>query len=151
MDLNSQIDALIGEVSGVELTRIRNAIDEIRRQPRLEGISMVAFSTRTGLMICGADNEGLARSQAAASTAPISGDEAQKVLPIFTANIISTMDLVGPEHPLTQGAFEEATRVLMLALSAPPARGRFYLCHAGLNLRKEPFAFVIAGRHISAE
>lgn len=151
MDIDSQIDALIGEVAGIELTRIRNAVDEIRRQPRLDGLSLVAFSARTGLMICGAENEGLARNQAAASTAPINPEEARMVLPIFTANIISTMDILGPEHRKTQEAFEEATRVLMIALEAPPVPGRFYLCHAGLNIRKEPFAFVIAGRHIRAE
>jgi hypothetical protein len=151
MDVNSEIDTLIGEVSGVELDRMRNAIDEIQRQPRLPGLSLVAFSTRSGLMICGADNEGLARNQAVASTAPISEDEARKVLPIFTANIIALMDLMGPEHRATQEAFEEATRVLMLALKAEPVPGRFYFCHAGINLKREPFAFVLAGRKVSAQ
>lgn len=151
MDLNSQIDSLIGEVAGVELDRIRGTMDEIRRQPRIPGLSLVAFSSRSGLMICGADNEGLARNQAAAAKAPISGAEAQTVLPFFTANIIAIMDLLGPEHPKTQEVFEEGTRVLMLALQAPPMPGRFYLCHAGLNLKRTPFAFVLAGRYVSAE
>lgn len=151
MDVNSEIDALIGEVSGVELDRMRSAVDEIQRQPRLPGISLVAFSTRSGLMICGADNEGLARNQAAASTAPITAEEAQKVLPVFTANVIAIMDLLGPEHRKTQDAFEEATRVLMLALRAEPAPGRFYFCHAGINLKREPFALCLAGRKVSAQ
>lgn len=137
MNLNSQIDELIGVVSGMELDGIRRSVSDMLKADRPGGYSIIALASIEAIKVVGMAHEDVADAQRFASTCPLTPEELQSTLPMFIDRALDEG---------SQEAISHACTVLLTNLTSPPGPDRFYFAYWGVNLKNEPFAFVFSGR-----